>query len=151
MARVSHLLTQNETVRNFVSMIRDHCAEYGVDIRFTNGKQLNSGDGGGRLYGYFYEPVRRKNKGKKSYFRDGEIKISTGEGENVWVHTLAHEYAHFLHWLNRRKFWIHGSESQHEKAAENTAIKLLKKHSVAVDLRVIKASSKRYIKKYYGK
>jgi hypothetical protein len=151
MARVNHLLTKEQTIRDFISTIRDHCSEYGVSVRFTKGKQLNSGEGQGRYYGYFYEPVRKKNKGKSSFFRDGEIKIATGEGETVWVHTLAHEYAHFLHWLKRRKFWIHASESQHEKAAEKTAIRLLKKYNVGVDLRVIKASSNRYIKKYYGK
>lgn len=151
MARVNSKLTKNESVKNFILFSREHCSEYGVIIRFTNGNKINSQDGEYRCYGYFSEPWRQRSKGKGYAFDKGEIVVATGSGETTWVHTLAHEYAHFLHWLKRRKFWLNGTEYQHEKAAEATAIKLLKKHNVGLDLRTVKASSKKYMKDYYGR
>jgi hypothetical protein len=149
MAKVNYKLTSKQSIKKFVSHIRDHCSEYGVTVTFTSGKKLNADDGE-RCFGYFWEPWRKRTKGSGYKFRDGEIKVAKGSGETIWVHTLAHEYAHFLQWLKRRKFWLNASEYQHEKAAEYTAIRLIKKHNVEVDLRTIKASSRKYMNQYYG-
>lgn len=135
-------------VKKFVRLLKIHCLEHNVDIKFRRGKRINEQ---GRCYGYFSAPYRKPKKGKKQGgYQRGEIIIAKGSDEQEWVHTLAHEYSHFLQWLNRRKFWINSTEVQLEKNAERTAISLLKKNNVSIDLKKITIASRGYLKTYYN-
>lgn len=135
-------------VKKFVKLLRHHCHEHNVDIKFRRGKRINDE---GRCHGYFSEPCRRPKKGKKQgYYQRGEIVVAKGCDEQEWVHTLVHEYSHFLQWLNRRRFWSCSTEKILERSAERTAVRILKKNHVMIDIKKIIVASNDYLKKYYG-
>lgn len=135
-------------IKKFVKILKTHCFEHNIDIKFRRGKRVNEQ---GRCYGYFSAPYRKPRKGKKQgWYQRGEIVIAKGSNEQEWVHTLAHEYSHFLQWLNRRKFWNNSTETQLEKSAERIAIFILNKNNVSIDLKKIRNASKNYLKIYYN-
>lgn len=72
----------------FVKHIRSHLSEYGFKLIFGRGKRVNIYKA--RCEGYFLLP---KNK------KDREIRVAKG-GE-TWLFVLAHEYCHFLQWLDQ--------------------------------------------------
>jgi|688.fasta_scaffold323875_1 hypothetical protein len=68
----------------FVSHIRNHLKEYGFSLIFGRGKSLNVGNA--RCDGYFLAEGNYK-----------EIRVA--RGNKHWVNVLAHEYCHFLQWM----------------------------------------------------
>jgi len=70
----------------FVKHIRKHLEEYGFSLVFGKGKRVNVG--GARCEGYF-------NYGKTK----NERRIAVAKGGQTWLYILAHEYCHFLQWL----------------------------------------------------
>lgn len=68
----------------FVKHIRNHLKEYGFTLIFGRGENVNVGQS--RCSGYFLA-----NKSCK------EIRVAKNNG--VWLNVLAHEYCHFLQWL----------------------------------------------------
>ena len=70
----------------FVKHIRKHLEEYGFSLVFGKGKRVNVG--GGRCEGYF-------NYGKTKK----ERRIVVARKSQTWLYVLAHEYCHFLQWL----------------------------------------------------
>lgn len=72
----------------FVNFIRDHLKEYGFSLIFGRGVFLNVG--GARCMGYFYEDAGIK-----------EIRVAKKCKSRLYV--VAHEYCHFLQWLESPK------------------------------------------------
>jgi hypothetical protein len=68
----------------FVKHIRNHLREYGFKLIFGKGENVNVGES--RCSGYFL--ANRTIK---------EIRVAKNNG--VWLNVLAHEYCHFLQWL----------------------------------------------------
>ena len=68
----------------FVKHIRNHLREYGFKLIFGKGENVNVGES--RCSGYFL--ANRTTK---------EIRVAKNNG--VWLNVLAHEYCHFLQWL----------------------------------------------------
>lgn len=71
------------TTNNFVSHVRNHIGQYGFKLIMGRGKQVNVGNA--RCEGFFLDSPRK------------EIRIA--KGNKTWLDTLAHEYGHFLQWL----------------------------------------------------
>ena len=70
----------------FVKHIRKHLKEYGFSLIFGTGRRVNVG--GARCEGYF-------NYGKTKK----ERRIVVARKSQTWLYVLAHEYCHFLQWL----------------------------------------------------
>jgi len=70
----------------FVKHIRKHLEEYGFSLVFGTGRRVNVG--GARCEGYF-------NYGKTKK----ERRIVVARKSQTWLYVLAHEYCHFLQWL----------------------------------------------------
>ena len=70
----------------FVKHIRKHLEEYGFSLVFGKGRRVNVG--GARCEGYF-------NYGKTKK----ERRIVVARKSQTWLYVLAHEYCHFLQWL----------------------------------------------------
>jgi hypothetical protein len=62
------------------------------------------------------------------------------------LHTLAHEYVHFLQWRRKDPIYDCTNYQKLEKYTEQEAIKLLRAHKVPINLVVVKKKSKRYLK-----
>lgn len=72
----------------FVRHVRKHIGEYGFTLVFGKGKRVNVGNA--RCSGYF-------NYGRNKR----ERKIVVARGGETWLYVLAHEYCHFLQWLDQ--------------------------------------------------
>jgi len=70
----------------FVKHIRKHLEEYGFTLVFGKGKRVNVG--GARCEGYFTYGKTKK-----------ERRIVVAGKSQTWLYILAHEYCHFLQWL----------------------------------------------------
>lgn len=82
----------------FVNHIRNHLKEHGFVLVFGRGKSLNVGKS--RCDGYFLAEKQFK-----------EIRVA-GKNRN-WLNVLAHEYCHFLQWLETSE-----AELKKESAAQ---------------------------------
>ena len=119
----------------FIKFIKSECKKRNTVVRFTRWKSVKDNDEYENIYGYFETPGRNKR---------GIIKVAAGGPRTVWLHTLAHEYAHFEYWNknnNFRKNYI-----LDEKRTEERALELLKEWKLPINIRVREKQSKEYIK-----
>jgi hypothetical protein len=70
--------------KKFLKHVREHLKEYGGKLVFGRGNKVNCGDGC-RSIGYFSD-------------RPLEIRVATKSRDPI--STIAHEYAHFLQWID---------------------------------------------------
>lgn len=128
----------------FLSKVRRECGKHNVFLIFSNSRLVNSGDGDGRVRGYFQPPI-----GDEA----GYIKVALGEGPTVAFLTLGHEWAHFKQFVRNKRRWLARALSgslkyykHYEINAETRALKLLKREGVKIDYRVANAAVKRYVR-----
>jgi hypothetical protein len=72
--------------QELVKHIRDHLKEHGFRLILGRGKKVNVGDA--RCEGYFSVGDTKK-----------ERQIRVAKAGETWIYVLAHEYCHFLQWL----------------------------------------------------
>lgn len=128
----------------FFEKARKECGKHNVFFIFSRSKLVNSGDGDGRVRGYFQPPIGG---------RAGYIKVALGEGPTVAFLTLGHEWAHFKQFVRNKRRWLARALSgslkhykRYEINAETRALKLLKREGVKIDYRVANAAVKRYVR-----
>lgn len=81
--------------KRFVSHVRNHLKEYGFVLIFGKGRQVNISSS--RCEGYFSDSPNR------------EIRVArAGSG---WLGILAHEYCHFLQWLEKPQYILTSEDS----------------------------------------
>jgi hypothetical protein len=74
--------------KEFIKHIRSHLKEYGFKLVFGRGKRVNVGNA--RCGGYFIYHRQKKDR-----------KICVAKKGESWLYVLAHEYCHFLQWLDQ--------------------------------------------------
>ena len=73
----------DKKAKDFVNYIREHLEEYGGKLILGNGKEVNTGEG-----------IR-----SSGLFNDKPLIIRAAKKSKDFIGVLAHEYAHFLQWL----------------------------------------------------
>ena len=73
----------DKNAKTFLKHVREHLSEYGGKLVFGRGKKINCGDGCRSV----------------GYFSDRPLEIRVAKKSRDPVSTVAHEYAHFLQWL----------------------------------------------------
>ena len=134
------MLSSDPRVLAFIDHLRESCREGKTRIILKNLKSIRDWDGVFKdgLDGYFTPP------GKKS---KGWIIIAANRPLPTVLHTLAHEYVHFLQWKAKIKYYNTVSYHQLEKRTEARALKLLEQFDLPIDLSARARSSSRYIKR----
>lgn len=118
----------------FIKHVRKECKKFNVFVEFTKWKTIKDIDEYENIEGYFDTPRRN---------RRGKIKIAAGVPQTVWLHTLAHEYAHFEYWIKRNSF--RKNYILDETRTEQRALELLKEWNLPLNMRVRKKQSKKYL------
>jgi len=121
-------------LKKFLKHVKTHCKEYNIVVSFTPWKSIKD-DEDETIEGFFEVPMRKKR---------GRIKVAAGVPRTVWLHTLAHEYAHFEYWVKRRKF--RKNYILDEKLTEKRALEILQEWKLPVNIQVRKKQSKIYLK-----
>lgn len=121
----------------FIKFIRDDCKKYNTFLVFTKWKSIKDKEDDifEKIEGFFDTPRRNKK---------GKIKIATGVPKTVWLHTLAHEYAHFEYWKKNNAF--RKNYVLDEIRTEKRALELLVEWKLPINMEVRKKQSKKYIK-----
>lgn len=121
----------------FIKFIRKDCRKYNISLQLTKWKSINDKENNvfEKIEGFFDTPRRNKK---------GKIKIATGVAKSVWLHTLAHEYAHFEYWKKNNTF--RKNYITDEIQTEKRALELLAEWKIPIDMKVRKKESKKYIK-----
>jgi hypothetical protein len=124
----------------FIRSLREECRAAGVRIIFKNVAKLRDWDDRYRksLDGYFVTPSKTHS---------GYIIVAAKVPLPKLLHTLAHEYVHFLQWRAKKPSFYTWSYLAHEKITEKSAIRLLEEQNLPINLRVRKQKSRAYIKK----
>ena len=124
----------------FIRLLREECRAAGVRIIFKNVRKLRDWDDRYRrtLDGYFVHPTKNQS---------GYIVVAAKVPTPQLLHTLAHEYVHFLQWRAKKPSFYTWSYVAHENLTEKSAIRLLEEHNLPINLRVRKQRSRAYIKK----
>lgn len=118
----------------FIKFIKGECKKHNTVLRFTKWKSVIDDEENENIYGYFEIP-----RGA----RKGTIKVAAGGPRTVWLHTLAHEYAHFEYWIKKNKF--RKSYILDERRTEERALEILKEWKLPIDHEVRRKQSVRYI------
>jgi len=121
-------------LKKFLKHVKTHCKQYNIVVLFTPWKSIKD-DEDESIEGFFEVPLRKKR---------GKIKVAAGVPRTVWLHTLAHEYAHFEYWAKRGKF--RKNHILDEKLTEKRAIEILQEWKLPVNIQVRKKQSKKYLK-----
>lgn len=117
----------------FVKYIREDCRNYNTVLELTKWKSVM--DDNEKIEGFFDTPRRNKK---------GKIKVAAGGKKTTWLHTLAHEYAHFEYWKKNQTF--RKSYILDEKRTEERAIEILIEWNLPINIEVRIKKSKEYIK-----
>ncbi len=117
----------------FVEYIRKDCRNYNIILELTKWKTVV--DDNEKIEGFFDTPRRNKK---------GKIKVAAGGAKTVWLHTLAHEYAHFEYWKKNQTF--RKNYIMDEIKTEKRALELLTEWKIPLNMEVRKKQSKKYIK-----
>lgn len=131
--------------KNFIKHVREHLSEYGGKLIFGRGKLINCGDGCRSL----------------GFFSDTPLQIRVAMKSRDPITTIAHEYAHFLQWIemptqimradDRASIlvfdWLAGKEFSQkdvekafsrvrimERDAERRTVELIKKFNLNIDI-----------------
>jgi len=118
----------------FIKFIKKDCRKYNISVQFTKWKNVDDEEDG-NIEGYFETPTKNKK---------GKIKVAAGVPRTVWLHTLAHEYAHFEYWKGNHKF--RKSHIMDEKRTEKRALELLVEWKLPINIKVRKKQSRKYLK-----
>jgi hypothetical protein len=124
----------------FIDRLREECRAAGVRIIFKNVVKLRDWDDKYKktLDGYFVYPSKKHS---------GYIVVAAKVPVPKLLHTLAHEYVHFLQWRAKKPSFYTWSYLAHENITEKSAIRLLEAHNLPINLRVRREKSRAYIKK----
>lgn len=128
-------------IKEFVRHIRDHASTRNVRLYFSPHGCIKDPDTPRGLYGYFLHP---SSKGS------GKIVVASKNPMPTVMHTLAHEYAHFLQWEERMACYVKNYYVAQERNAEIRAIKLLREFQIPIDLQVRERQALRYIAKLHS-
>lgn len=131
--------------KKFLKHVREHLSEYGGRLVFGRGNKVNCGDGCRSI----------------GYFSDNPLEIRVARKSRDPITTVAHEYAHFLQWLENPQHvmraddkasfimfdWLGGKEFENrdvekafcrvmvmERDAERRTVELIKKFNLNVDI-----------------
>ena len=119
----------------FIKFIKTECKKCNTRVMFTKWKSVKDDEDYDNIYGYFEIP-----QGKKK----GTIKVAAGGPRTVWLHTLAHEYAHFEYWKRNNMF--RKSYILDETRTEKRALELLEQWDLPIDMKVRRKQSMLYLK-----
>ena len=135
----------DKKARKFVQHIREHLEEYGGKLIVGTGKEVNTGEG-----------IRASG-----LFNDNPVVIRVAKNCKDFIGVLAHEYAHFLQWLDCPKNiqsaddnagivffeWLSGQDYESrdvqramtrimamERDAERRAVSIIKHFDLNVDI-----------------
>lgn len=135
----------DKKTKAFVDYVRNHLKDYGGSLFLGRGKEINTGEG-------------LRSTGS---FCDTPLTIRVAKNSKDFLGTLAHEYAHFLQWLEFPKNvldaddnattiffnWLAGEERANreiekafsrltimERDAERRAVEIIKKFDLDVDV-----------------
>jgi len=122
-------------ISEFIRFIRSECKKRNTFVEFTPWKSIKDTEDNENIEGFFQVPSRK---------RQGKIKIAAGVSKSTWLHTLAHEYAHFEYWKKNKSF--RKSYLLDEKRTEERALELLKEWKLPINMKVRKKQSKKYLK-----
>ena len=134
----------DSNAKKFLKHVREHLSEYGGKLVFGRGNKVNCGDGCRSI----------------GYFSDWPLEIRVAKGSRDPISTVAHEYAHFLQWLETPQQimkaddkasllvfdWLGGKEFENrdvqkafcrvmvmERDAERRAVDIMKKFNLKID------------------
>jgi len=127
-------------IKEFVRHIRDHAASRNVRLYFSPRKYIKDASTPKGLLGYFIEPDSEDS---------GRIVVAYKHPMPTVIHTLAHEYAHFIQWEERMACYVKDHYIAQERNAEIRAIKLLYEFQIPIDLQVRERQALRYIAKLH--
>ena len=151
----------DKKARKFVQHIREHLEEYGGKLIVGTGKEVNTGEG-----------IRASG-----LFNDNPVVIRVAKNCKDFIGVLAHEYAHFLQWLDCPKNiqsaddnagivffeWLSGKDYESrdvqramtrimamERDAERRAVSIIKHFDLNVDIEDYRAYQEgEYIQKAF--
>jgi hypothetical protein len=127
----------NPIVKKFLCEIRERLRENRVILRWSRGEYCICPEDREVCEGFFTKPTR------KSW---GEIRVATGGRPNTKIlHTLAHEYAHFLYWLEGDPF-DSATVYKDESYTERRALRIMESHGLPVDPKRAARASATYLK-----
>ena len=126
-------LTMVTSLNKFIKHVKNHCKQYNIVVLFTPWKSIKD-DEDETIEGFFEVPGKKKK---------GKIKVAAGVPRTVWLHTLAHEYAHFEYWVKRGKF--RKNYILDERLTERRALEILNEWKLPVNMKVRKKQSKKYL------
>ena len=118
----------------FIKFIKAECKKHNTVVRFTKWKHVQDEEDE-RIYGYFEIPQGTKK---------GTIKVAAGGPRTVWLHTLAHEFAHFEYWTKKNRF--RKNYILDETRTEKRALQILKEWKLPINHEVRQKQSIKYIK-----
>ncbi len=125
---------------NFVCHVRDHTSSRNVRLFFSPHHLLKDKEHAKGIYGYFLEPDRTG---------PGRIVVAAKVPLPTLLHTLAHEYAHFLQWERKMACYVKDHYIAQERNAEINAIKLLEMYELPIDMEVRRKRSAQYLRKLH--
>jgi len=127
----------NPAVKIFLDEVRTALRENRVVLRWSRGEYCICPDDGEPCEGFFKKPTRKKW---------GEIRVATaGVSNSRLIHTLAHEYAHFLYWLEGDPFG-NASVYKDESFTERRALRIMESRGLPIDPERAQALSAAYLK-----
>ena len=128
-------------IKDFVRYVREDASQCGVRIylypyKYIWDYEVPKTHPDAQLFGYFLSPTRKKS---------GRIVIAAGLPLPTVIHTLAHEYAHFVQWRTKQACYTKNQFVAYERNAEIKAIKLLGDFDLPINIKVRMKRSKQYI------
>jgi hypothetical protein len=127
----------NPNVKMFLHEVRTALRENRVTLHWSRGGYCVCPEDGEPCEGFFIKPTRK---------RWGKIRIATGGVSNTEIlHTLAHEYAHFLYWLEGDPFG-NASVYKDESYTERRALRIMESRGLPICPTRAQALSAAYLK-----
>lgn len=126
------------TVKKFIHHVRKEASKSNTRIYFSPYNYLKDTDDihDDGLYGYFISPSRKE---------PGRIVVAANLPMPTVIHTLAHEFAHFIQWKNKQYCYVMDHFVAYEKDAERKALRLLEEFNLPINMKVRKNHSKKYV------
>ena len=90
------------------------------------------------IVGFFEPPTHKKG---------GKLRVAILSPAPTALHTLCHEFVHFLQWREDREIYKEENYAILEAATEKEALRLIKKFQLPIDINARNRASKKYIRK----